>query len=69
MSDLRLVLRTLRASPIVTAAAVMSLALGIGANAAIFSLVNCLLLGRCPSPTPIASSACRSAATRPSAPI
>jgi putative ABC transport system permease protein len=43
MQDLRLAFRALLATPIVTAVAVLSLALGIGANTAIFSLVNSLI--------------------------
>ena len=50
MSDFRLAIRTLSATPVVTAAAILSLALGIGANAAIFSLVNALVLRTLPAP-------------------
>ena len=44
MPNLKLAIRALFRSPFVTAVAVLSLALGIGANAAIFSLFNEILL-------------------------
>jgi predicted permease len=46
--NLRLALRTLFKTPFVTAVAVVSLALGIGANAAIYSLFDEMLLGPLP---------------------
>ena len=52
MQDIRLALRSLRSTPVVTAVAVLSLALGIGANTAIFSLVDSLLLRSLPVKDP-----------------
>src|SRR6476660_8213891 len=52
MQDIRLAIRALRATPIVSAVAVLSLALGIGANTAIFSIVNSLILRTLPVEEP-----------------
>ena len=48
MADLRDAWRAIRATPIVSAVAILSLALGIGANTAIFSIVNTLMLRSLP---------------------
>src|SRR5207244_8250261 len=50
--DLRLALRGLRRSPLFAAVAILSLALGIGANTAIFTLIDQLLLRKLPIARP-----------------
>jgi len=52
MRHVKLAIRTLSRTPFVTAVAVLSLALGIGANTAIFSLADQLLLEQLPVPDP-----------------
>ena len=52
MPDLRDAFRALRATPVVSAVAILSLALGIGASTAIFSLVNALMLRALPVKDP-----------------
>src|SRR6185295_11613329 len=52
IQDLRFALRGLAKAPVFTAVAVLSLALGIGANTAIFTLLDQVLLRRLPVKDP-----------------
>jgi len=52
LADLRWAFRSLRRTPASSIIAVLSLALGIGVNTAIFSLINALLLRTLPVPSP-----------------
>src|SRR5258708_37065901 len=61
--DLRYSVRLLMKSPVTTIVAIVSLALGIGANSAIFSLMNALIFR--PLPVSAPSQLVRLTTTRP----
>src|SRR5262245_45499890 len=52
LKDLRYALRTLRQNPGFAATAIISIALGIGANSAIFAVADGMLLRPLPVPNP-----------------
>src|SRR2546425_8857536 len=52
LGDLRLAVRGLRRSPLFATVAILSLALGIGANTAIFTLIDQILLRKLPVKAP-----------------
>ncbi|HKF53634.1 MAG TPA: ABC transporter permease [Candidatus Acidoferrales bacterium] len=52
IQDIRFAFRILRKTPVVTAIALLSLALGIGANTAIFSLIDAVMLRMLPVQNP-----------------
>src|ERR1700731_3861209 len=67
MQDIRYGIRTLRKNPIFTVVAVLTLALGIGANTAIFSVIDALMLR--PLPFSAADQIVRIYSTKTGTPI
>jgi putative ABC transport system permease protein len=57
--DIRFSLRAIRRSPLFASVAILSLALGIGANTAIFSLMDQLMLRKLPIQNPDQLVTCR----------
>ena len=52
MSDLRYAIRAFLKTPVFTAVVILTIALGIGVNTAMFSVVNAVLLQPLPYPRP-----------------